>query len=106
MDEVLAVSLQSMQADMARLDQVGMNLANEKWVSPASYWEIAIKIALGKYSLPEPYQVFMEREITNNNFRILHIEPRHTAVFAPPRPPAPAECHEMLRAAEDGPEVE
>jgi flagellar basal-body rod protein FlgF len=28
MNEVLAVSLQSMQADMARLDQVGMNLAN------------------------------------------------------------------------------
>jgi flagellar basal-body rod protein FlgG len=28
MDEVLAVTLQSMQADMARLDQVGMNLAN------------------------------------------------------------------------------
>ena len=28
MDELLAISLQSMQADMARLDQVGMNLAN------------------------------------------------------------------------------
>jgi flagellar basal-body rod protein FlgG len=28
MNEVLAITLQSMQADMARLDQVGMNLAN------------------------------------------------------------------------------
>ena len=24
-------------------------------ISPASYWEIAIKISLGKYALPEPY---------------------------------------------------
>jgi len=34
---------------------------NHKHVSPASYWEIAIKIRLGKYALPEPYQAFMER---------------------------------------------
>ena len=38
---------------------------NEIEVSPASYWEIAIKIRLGKYALPEPYQAFMEREITD-----------------------------------------
>ena len=50
-------------------------------ISPASYWEIAIKIGLGKYTLPEPYQVFMEREIADNDFRILPIEPRHTAVL-------------------------
>ena len=25
-------------------------------ISPASYWEIAIKISLNKYSLPEPYE--------------------------------------------------
>jgi len=46
-------------------------------VSPATYWELAIKISIGKYSLPEPLQVFMEREIAANQFRILHIEPRH-----------------------------
>lgn len=27
--------------------------ANELEVSPASYWEIAIKIKLGKYALPQ-----------------------------------------------------
>lgn len=54
---------------------------NDVEVSPASYWEIAIKISLGKYSLPEPYAVFMEREIAANQFRILHIEPKHTAVL-------------------------
>ncbi len=46
-------------------------------VSPATYWEIAIKISLGKYVLPEPFQEFMEREIAANQFRILPIEPRH-----------------------------
>lgn len=48
-------------------------------VSPASYWEIAIKISLGKYALPEPYAQFMERELAINNFDILPILPRHTA---------------------------
>jgi PIN domain nuclease of toxin-antitoxin system len=27
---------------------------NEKHVSPASYWEIAIKLSVGKYTLIEP----------------------------------------------------
>lgn len=34
-----------------------------------------------KYVLPEPYQVFMEREIADNDFRILPIEPKHTALL-------------------------
>jgi PIN domain nuclease of toxin-antitoxin system len=54
---------------------------NDIEISPASYWEIAIKIGLGKYSLPEPFDVFIERELANNHFRILHIEPRHTMVL-------------------------
>ena len=49
-------------------------------VSPAS-WEIAIKIRLGKYALPEPYQEFMERELAANDLHILPIEPRHTALL-------------------------
>jgi PIN domain nuclease of toxin-antitoxin system len=53
---------------------------NRVEVSPASYWEIAIKIGLKKYSLPEPYQEFMEEQIADNDFRILPIEPRHTAL--------------------------
>ena len=50
-------------------------------ISPASYWEIAIKISIGKYSLPEAYDVFMEREIVINNFSILSITPKHTAAL-------------------------
>lgn len=54
---------------------------NDIAISPASYWEIAIKIRLGKYSLPQPYQTFMESQIAANDFQILPIEPRHTAVL-------------------------
>jgi PIN domain nuclease of toxin-antitoxin system len=52
---------------------------NTKLVSPASYWETAIKIRLGKYTLHEPYEAFMQRGIFGNGFRILPIEPQHTA---------------------------
>jgi PIN domain nuclease of toxin-antitoxin system len=54
---------------------------NDIEVSPATYWEIAIKISLGKYELPEPYDIFIEREIATNDFHILPIEPKHTAVL-------------------------
>ncbi|HEX4949002.1 MAG TPA: type II toxin-antitoxin system VapC family toxin [Blastocatellia bacterium] len=55
--------------------------ANRKFVSPASYWEIAIKISIGKYVLHEPYEIFFDRAIRQNGFLILPIEPRHTAVL-------------------------
>ena len=53
--------------------------ANEKFVSPASYWEIAIKISVKKYALSKPYEVFMQEAIDKNGFGYLHIEPKHTA---------------------------
>jgi PIN domain nuclease of toxin-antitoxin system len=54
---------------------------NEKLISPASYWEIAIKISLGKYTLPQPYEDFMNRGIAGNGFVILPMESRHTAAL-------------------------
>ena len=53
--------------------------ANEILISPASYWEIAIKISIGKYYLPESLEDFFERDLATNAFRILAIEPRHVA---------------------------
>ena len=50
-------------------------------VSPATYWEIAIKISIGKYQLPEPYDVFMQRELVSNAFSILPVLPSHTAAL-------------------------
>jgi len=55
--------------------------ANEKLVSPASYWEIAIKISIGRYSLSQPYDLFMNRGISGNGFVSLPIELRHTALL-------------------------
>jgi PIN domain nuclease of toxin-antitoxin system len=55
--------------------------AKVKLVSPASYWEIAIKISLGKYTLNEPYETFMQRGIFGNSFSILPVEPKHTAAL-------------------------
>jgi PIN domain nuclease of toxin-antitoxin system len=54
---------------------------NEKLVSPASYWEVAIKISVGKFALTEPYEAFMQRAIVGNGFNVLPIEPRHTAIL-------------------------
>ena len=56
-----------------------MDPANKKLVSPASYWEIAIKISVKKYALSKPYEVFMHEAVDNNGFSYLHIEPKHTA---------------------------
>ena len=58
-----------------------MDPDNEKLVSPASYWEIAIKISIKKYTLSKPYEVFMEEAIDKNGFGYLHIEPKHTAAL-------------------------
>jgi PIN domain nuclease of toxin-antitoxin system len=55
-----------------------MDSANEKLVSPASYWEIAIKIGARKYALKRPYETFMWEAIEKNGFAYLHIEPKHT----------------------------
>jgi len=54
---------------------------NEILISPASYWEIAIKVRLGKYPLSVPYETFITQGIEGNEFKILPIEPKHTAVL-------------------------
>ena len=54
---------------------------NEILVSPASYWETAIKVSIGNYPLSVPYETFITQGIDGNGFRILPIEPRHAAVL-------------------------
>jgi PIN domain nuclease of toxin-antitoxin system len=55
--------------------------ANRIEISPASYWEIAIKVSLGKLSLHAPYPAFMQRAIAGNRFTVLAVEPQHTAAL-------------------------
>jgi PIN domain nuclease of toxin-antitoxin system len=52
---------------------------NEVWISPASYWEIAIKVHLGKWTLNQPYPVFMDGVLNLYGFQVLPILPEHTA---------------------------
>lgn len=55
---------------------------NSVFVSPASYWEIAIKIKTAKLVLRESFLDFVQRAIFDNGFTILPIEPRHAAAVA------------------------
>jgi PIN domain nuclease of toxin-antitoxin system len=68
-----------------RLSVTALGLINEplnhKHVSPASYWEIAIKIRLGKYALSVPFEPFMSDQIARNHFTILPITVKHAAVL-------------------------
>jgi PIN domain nuclease of toxin-antitoxin system len=55
--------------------------ANEILTSPASYWEIAIKIGIGKLTLHQPYEDFIDVCLNKYGFVILPVETKHTAVL-------------------------
>jgi PIN domain nuclease of toxin-antitoxin system len=75
--------------------------ANDKFVSPASFWELAIKVSLGKYQLTEPYEDLVTHAVHDNGFAILPIEPHHTAVVAGlPFPPGHKDPFDRLLVAQ------
>jgi PIN domain nuclease of toxin-antitoxin system len=53
--------------------------ANEILISPASYWEIAIKVSIGKLILHQPYVDFIDACLNKYGFTILSVDPKHTA---------------------------
>ena len=55
--------------------------ANDILISPATYWEMAIKVGKQKLDLKATYDEFMNRGITGNDFEILPIEVRHAATL-------------------------
>jgi PIN domain nuclease of toxin-antitoxin system len=56
--------------------------SNEVLVSPASYWEIAIKVSIGRLALHTPYEEFINACFNRYQFVNLPINPRHTAHVA------------------------
>ncbi|MGH8071972.1 MAG: type II toxin-antitoxin system VapC family toxin [Candidatus Entotheonellia bacterium] len=58
-----------------------LDSAHAKLISPASYWEIAIKVSIGKYILNASYELFTQRGIEGNGFEILPIELKHTVAL-------------------------
>jgi PIN domain nuclease of toxin-antitoxin system len=55
--------------------------ANDILISPASYWEIAIKVSIGKLTLHQPYEDFIDVCLNKYRFTILPVEPKHTAAL-------------------------
>ena len=44
---------------------------NTAWVSPASFWEIAIKIGIGKYRIEADFTQFWEQGLEQAGFRLV-----------------------------------
>jgi PIN domain nuclease of toxin-antitoxin system len=65
-----------------RARSVVEDAANQKYISAASAWEIAIKMSLGKLTLAEPFGVLVPREMAANGFGYLPIELSHVALLA------------------------
>jgi PIN domain nuclease of toxin-antitoxin system len=74
-----------------RAKQAILDESSPRFISPASYWEIAIKISLGKYSLAVPFETLWREVVDDNGFQILPIQPAHAAALA--RLPFPANGH-------------
>jgi PIN domain nuclease of toxin-antitoxin system len=60
-------------------DRLITDPTNEVLVSPATYWEIAIKVGKKKLDLLAPYDDFMNQGIQGNDFGILPITTTHTS---------------------------
>lgn len=74
---------------------------NEILISPTSYWEIAIKVSLGKWRLNRPYEEFIDLGLTQYGFRILPILPVHTArLIGLPFPPGHKDPFDRLLVAQ------
>jgi PIN domain nuclease of toxin-antitoxin system len=58
------------------------DVANQKFLSVASLWEIAIKSSLGKLILSAPFDTLIPQQLSLNGFELLNIEINHTAVVA------------------------
>lgn len=55
--------------------------SNDILISPASYWEMAIKISLGKWQLNRPYDAFIDIALSQYGFQVLPILPAHTTAL-------------------------
>lgn len=55
--------------------------ANVVLISPATYWEVAIKVSIGKHQLSAPFQTVVTQGIQGNGFHILPIMPEHADVL-------------------------
>jgi PIN domain nuclease of toxin-antitoxin system len=58
------------------------NSNNERLLSIASLWEMAIKVSLGKLTLAAPFEVLIPQQLKLNGIELLNIKMEHTATVA------------------------
>ncbi len=51
--------------------------ANERLLSVASLWEMAIKASLGRLNLALPFPELVERQVRGNAMSVLPVQPQH-----------------------------
>lgn len=54
-----------------------LETAHALFLSAASYWEICIKVSLGKLTLEKQWEKTVDRELENNHIRWLPLEKAH-----------------------------
>ena len=70
-----------------QLSQIALDLlvdpGNELLLSPATYWELAIKISIRKYRLADPLADYIAEAVQLYGLRILPIDVRHAEATMP-----------------------
>src|SRR4051794_39810073 len=51
--------------------------ANERWLSPISLLEIALKVRIGKLPLPVPFASLFPTELLANDIQLVPLQPAH-----------------------------
>jgi PIN domain nuclease of toxin-antitoxin system len=68
-------------SDDPQLSKKGMQLLvdpeNDLLLSPATYWELAIKISIGKYRLTDPLAEYINEAVRLYGLNVLPITPMH-----------------------------
>jgi len=71
--------------DDPRLSDRARNLISDAinmvCISPATYWQVAIKVSIGKYPMTVPFERFFRDALDGNDVRILPVELRHAATL-------------------------
>ncbi|MCK5202169.1 MAG: type II toxin-antitoxin system VapC family toxin [Spirochaetales bacterium] len=61
----------------ANAEDIYMDSGNELFFSTISYWEISIKISIGKLILADNWQQIIDREMINNGIKWLDLKKEH-----------------------------
>lgn len=51
--------------------------SNDRYLSVASLWEMAIKVSIGKLDIPLPFTRLVRQHVVGNSIDLLQIEPEH-----------------------------